>query len=141
MTNTGPSEHQRALVMSRDWDECLRCGRTGAQIHHRRPRMAGGTTDPLINAMPNLVLLCMDCHDWVEMNRHNAREAGYLLRNVGDAPTMPMLLLHKKQGQSRYVRLDFDGTREELDQGDAAYFERYGAIPRKGTDDGRQVDE
>lgn len=98
--------------------------------------MAGGTTDSMINNPANLVLLCLDCHDWVEMNRHGAREAGYLLRKVSDAPFIPLLLLPARHSMSRYVRLTLDGRREDVSDADVAYFERYGQVPRKEPDHG-----
>jgi hypothetical protein len=131
VSDTGPGAETRQVIVERDWYACLRCGKKGVQIHHRRPRMAGGTTDPMINNPANLVLLCLECHDWIEMNRNAARESGYLLRKVSDAPFIPMLLLPSRHTRSRYVRLAFDGRREELSDADVAYFERYGQIPRK----------
>jgi 5-methylcytosine-specific restriction protein A len=68
--------------MARDAGRCRRCGAIGHQIHHRRPRGMGGTSDPLINNPSNLVLLCQPCHAEVESAREQAYDSGWLLRHA-----------------------------------------------------------
>ncbi len=83
MTPTGT----RAQVLIRSGGCCERCGRSLANIpgsvHPRRPRGMGGTRDPQIEAPENQVALCgsgvSGCHGWVESNREQAIEHGWLV--------------------------------------------------------------
>jgi hypothetical protein len=89
----------RAAVLARDNEACVCCGQNVTyipySIHHRKPRQMGGTNDPRINGMANLLTLCgtgtTGCHGYIESHRDEARETGYLLRSVEDAPTTPVL--------------------------------------------------
>lgn len=54
----------------------------------------GGTRDPKIHAPSNLVLLCSDCHVWIETHRAEARRDGWLVsRNGGPAPSAIPLVI------------------------------------------------
>lgn len=83
MRETGPTREVRELVMRRARMRCQKCGKNlasgGGDIHHRRPRGMGGTHDTTVNLPENLMLLCRDCHRWVEENRLEAKRRGYLL--------------------------------------------------------------
>ena len=48
---------------------------TPADIHHRRPRRMGGTSNPEIHQPANLVVVCRTCHRWIEENRQLALRA------------------------------------------------------------------
>lgn len=82
----------RAAVLERDDHCCLRCGRNVEQVahsvHHRYARKMGGTTDPRINDVRNLVLLCgtgtTGCHGWVESHRRQAGADGWILLHITD---------------------------------------------------------
>jgi 5-methylcytosine-specific restriction enzyme A len=113
---TGPPESVIALVRQRDKYRCLICGIAGRryEVHHRRPRGAGGTTDPTVNQAGNLVNLCTDHHRRVEANRAEAYLNGWLLRMMADPERVPFkcwdgwhLLAHngtrKPVGPPRYV--------------------------------------
>jgi len=77
-----------AEVMERDGHSCqvyaygfhteIRC-RLPIVLHHRKPRGMGGTFDPLIHDMDNLVALC-DAHH-VEIHHHpqEAYDCGLLI--------------------------------------------------------------
>lgn len=52
----------------------------GPEVHHRMPRGMGGTTNPAIHDLDNLVLLCQGHHQWVESNRAMAYDLGLLVR-------------------------------------------------------------
>lgn len=83
----------RRLVYLRAWFACERDGRTdGLQLHHRRPRQAGGTTDPAASRASNALLLCATCHRWVESNRRAALSAGWLVPTETDPVTVPALV-------------------------------------------------
>ena len=81
---TGPDLATRQAVIDRAGSKCERCGQPGEQIHHRKPRGMGGTSDPAINAFPNLVFVCADCHREIESHRSDAYESGWLVRRWQD---------------------------------------------------------
>ena len=87
--DTGPDAATRQLVLDRD-EGCVICGRSDlpVQIHHRRPRGAGGSKDAATNRPPNLITLCADHHRWVESNREISREKGYLVPSWEDPATV-----------------------------------------------------
>lgn len=94
---TGPDKGTVDLVFGRSDDLCERCGvRNGEQVHHRRPRGAGGTRDPNINATSNLVHVCSPCHFYVEMNRTQSLDEGWLLsRLTSELPcAVPVSMWH-----------------------------------------------
>jgi hypothetical protein len=74
--------------------------------HHRLPRGMGGTTDPAVNTLSRLLIVCGDgtkgCHGWIEnLERGAAYELGYLVRR-GQAPAdVPVVL-----ASGRRVMLD-----------------------------------
>ena len=89
--STGPSAVVVDIVWVRDNGSCARCGtglsfaQRGSQwsVHHRRPRGMGGTSELWVNQPANLVCLCgsgvTGCHGWVEANRADARDLGWLV--------------------------------------------------------------
>lgn len=91
MTSTGPTAATRELVLARDHDSCRRCGRRGEQIHHRKPRGMGGTSDPAINEPQNLVLVCQPCHAWIEQFRRLAYELGWLVARAKQPESTPLV--------------------------------------------------
>ena len=94
-SSTGPTPATVELVWERDGGRCARCGAglqrsargTGWSLHHRRPRGMGGSRVGWVNLPPNLVLLCgsgvTGCHGWVESNRAEAIELGWLVSRIG----------------------------------------------------------
>ncbi|MGW1675973.1 hypothetical protein [Saccharopolyspora sp. NPDC002376] len=65
---------------------CERCGcALGTNVHHRRPRGAGGSKDLATNLPSNLLLLCgsgtTGCHGWIESHRSIAYRNGWLLHS------------------------------------------------------------
>ena len=123
-TDTGPDTLTRRIVVDRAGNCCELCGlwAVGAQIHHRRPRGIGGSSDPAINAASNLVLFCFDCHTFVErIERESAYRYGWLVPD-GTAPgEHPFLLLGRwvfLDDHGRYVDApdlsDEDDSQEEL---------------------------
>lgn len=79
--DTGPSAETRAVVHARSggWCERASCKRQAVQIHHRRPRGAGGSKAADTNLASNLLDLCLEDHDWIEHNRTAAKALGLLL--------------------------------------------------------------
>lgn len=89
----GKKAHQvgptvRQIVQGRAGMRCERCDRNltwgGGQVHHRRPRGAGGSRAADTNTAANLLLLCLACHEWVESNRAAAMACGLLVPSCTD---------------------------------------------------------
>lgn len=79
---TGPTPETRQACWVRDDGMCVACGirlDVFSELHHRRPRGAGGTKRPETNLPSNLIWLCRECHVWVESHRKEARTFGYLV--------------------------------------------------------------
>jgi len=74
-------------------EKCLDAPIGGVSVHHRRPRMMGGSRNELLHQPANLILLCgsgtSGCHGWVESNRDKARVQGYLIQKVESAEQIP----------------------------------------------------
>lgn len=108
MTRTGPDMATRELVRARDVS-CVICDDEGEQIHHRRPRAAGGTRRKDVNLPSNLVLLCSPCHLAVERNRNDSRDNGWLIpQSCSDLPAQPLTW------HSRTVLLADDGSVKDV---------------------------
>lgn len=98
----------KSLVRQRDADRCWRCGEYGEHdVHHRRGRKSGGTSDPRIAyGLANLILLCRDCHQWAEATFSAAVTVG--LRVTAEADPAEVPVLDRLRGRS--VRLTHRGT-------------------------------
>ena len=89
----------RFLVLARADYKCERCGGGptgyGFSVHHRAPRMMGGSRDTNLHLPANLIVLCGSgvdgCHGWVESNRDKARADGYLLFRIDKANEVPFI--------------------------------------------------
>lgn len=103
---SGPTPAVRDVVRVRAEGRCERCREPGVQIHHRKPRGMGGARDPRINQPSNLVLLCVECHGWIETNRWQAYEDGWLVRRNHDPRLTPIA---SRDGHD--ITLHNDGTK------------------------------
>lgn len=94
--NTGPTAKVRALVHVRSggWCEWPGCLLAAVDVHHRRPRRLGGSTDPATNKASNLVDLCRPCHEFVERHRLQAIEQGFLLHAASSPRDVPARTRH-----------------------------------------------
>lgn len=95
MASRGPSGVRVASVRYRDIGLCVRCGTPdNLTTHHRKPRGMGGTKDPAINDLANLLTLCgsgtTGCHGWVEANRAEAKRLGFLVSQWADPAVVPV---------------------------------------------------
>jgi hypothetical protein len=78
---TGPDKKTAGLVLARADGSCERClRRPPEQLHHRKPRGSGGSSDPAINSPANLLAVCSQCHLEIEGNRTVSKEQGWLVR-------------------------------------------------------------
>lgn len=115
MKRTGPDAITRNVVINRALMACERCGAAvsqgGCQVHHRKPRGAGGSSDPEINSPSNLLLVCNFCHTSIERDRSVAYEQGWLVRREHDPAKSPVWLAGRG-----FAWLTDDGSIEEIDE-------------------------
>lgn len=100
------STKTRETVKTRANGRCEICG-SGRhhQVHHRRPRGMGGSSDAVSDSPANCLWLCGDCHlRMVEVERANAIAAGWLVHQGDDPSLVPVLY------RGRWVFLQHDGT-------------------------------
>ena len=119
--DTGFSPATTAAIIERDRGRCARCGVPVAHlerglawsIHHRAPRKMGGRRDEWIGQAANGVILCgsgvTGCHGWVERNRSEARDTGWLIPMGVQRPDTTAIQ-HAVHG---YVHLTDDGGWEK----------------------------
>lgn len=93
------------MVMARARGLCERCGygASDVQLHHRRPRAAGGSRRGDTNTPSNAAWLCGACHRHVEAYRTSAYSDGWLVRQSHSPLATPVLRL------GQWVLLDDDG--------------------------------
>lgn len=105
MRRTGPSPATRELVYARARFACEVCGddRGPFEVHHRRPRGAGGTRRVDTNSPSNLLLLCLYDHGVTESYRALARADGRLVSQYHDPAETPVRL------RGRWLYLTPDG--------------------------------
>ncbi|WPH57747.1 hypothetical protein [Mycobacterium phage WXIN] len=78
------------------------------QLHHRRARGAGGSRRTDTNTAANCFAICAPCHLYVESNRTEAQDNGWLVRQ-GHSPGATPILYR----QSQWVLLRDDGSIDE----------------------------
>lgn len=107
-------ESAKKLAAARDNDKCMRCAGPAVDVHHRKPRGMGGTSDPARNTgLANLVCLCRPCHDYVHANPAWAYEAGWLVHgwndpyDIGICQDGRMLFLDDDGGVTKAPRVCF----------------------------------
>lgn len=90
-------------------------GRREPSIHHRQPRGMGGTSNPAVHDLTNLLLMCagtsrrlagvLGCHGQLESHRAAAEHRGLIVRHPTDPATVPVTL-----HSGRRVSLDPTGV-------------------------------
>jgi hypothetical protein len=82
----------RRIVIDRDGNSCVRCGRKREEIHHRYRRGMGGSTHPLIHSPANLLCLCSEHHRQAEsLRRQSAEITGLCVPTLAAAFITPVL--------------------------------------------------
>jgi hypothetical protein len=112
-----------AAALQRAGHGCELCSRRLGPVrgidwsaHHRRPRGAGGTSDPTAATAANCLIVCghgtFGCHGLIESRRAAALRAGWLLRQGQDPAAVPALV--RIAGQPCQVLLGVDGRYREV---------------------------
>ena len=99
----------RKDALLRDEHRCLVCGQDGAlDVHHRRARGSGGTSNPLISfGLANLMSLCRACHHSITTNPLIAQGQGWSVPSHADPLRTPVWL-----ARHGWVLLNDNGTFE-----------------------------
>jgi hypothetical protein len=120
---TGASDQVRQMVFMRAGYRCERCGKRLSEngyvsVHHRKPRGMGGSKGVELNLPSNLMLLCgsgtTGCHGYIESNRSEAYEQGWLVYRNADPAKEMVKICNGGKDVFTYVYLTDDG-RYELD--------------------------
>lgn len=112
--STGFPPKVRAIIEGRAEGRCEAmfspvCNGRVEELHHRRPRGAGGTKAPAVNRAANALAVCQPCHQLIESQRAAARAAGFLV-SLHETHPAQIAVLYRN---SRLVILDdFGGTHD-----------------------------
>lgn len=92
---TGFPKQVRDVVLRRADGRCERCGMftDTLQLHHRRPRAAGGSRRPDTNVASNAAALCAGCHVVTESRRADAMFQGWIVRQQKSPADTPVFRL------------------------------------------------
>lgn len=103
----------RTLIYERSAGRCERCNEwaSDCEIHHRRPRGAGGSKRLDTNVASNGVLLCASCHRHVESYRAQSFDDGWLVRQSQSPKDIPVYrrgewVLLDDEGFMRFVEVE-----------------------------------
>jgi hypothetical protein len=118
-----------SLAWVREFARCFRCGAAlrwdergfGWSAHHRKPRGMGGSSNPKLGEVSNLLILCgsgtSGCHGWVESNRSEAGSLGYLIPVAATAPELDPDVVPVVRINGSLVRLSNDGRVHPVEEG------------------------
>lgn len=116
-------DETRFGVLARAMYRCEKCGDDflwGVSVHHRRPRMMGGSKNLELHKSANLIALCgsgtTGCHGWVESHRDEARQLGFLIQKVESAELIPF-----RDNAGDWWNIFNDGTKMRLDTNRAVF--------------------
>ena len=84
----------REKIRDRAKWRCERCGNNGPifQYHHRKPRGMGGSKDRTSGTPANALLLDPACHTYIESNRSESLDNGWLVYQGKDPSATPVRL-------------------------------------------------
>lgn len=81
----------KRIVRERDSHACMACGAFAEDVHHRKPRKAGGTSDPVVAYSPlNLACLCRRHHSACHGEHSEMHDRGFMLRGAEDPASVPV---------------------------------------------------
>ncbi|ADG96531.1 hypothetical protein Srot_0038 [Segniliparus rotundus DSM 44985] len=98
------SKRARALVELRSEGRCEgefdprerskrpRCLRVAEEMHHRRTRGSGGTSDPASSQVSNALALCRNCHHWAGQCFRLAEALGICVYQAHRPDARPVLI-------------------------------------------------
>jgi hypothetical protein len=106
------SDQVRTILHQRSMGRCEVCATaaavgSGAQAHHRLPRGAGGSGDPIKGRASNGLWLCLRCHTMIERNEPIVYVNGWKVRQ-GEFPAQVPVRL-RAWGVDAWWLLDDDG--------------------------------
>lgn len=108
-------ERARKQVLLRDGGKCLFCLGDATDVHHRRPKGMGGTSNSYIAfGMANLVSLCREHHSWIHAHPEQGYKSGFLVHSWEDPADIPLVL---KPG-SFLIKLTPSGELERMGEPD-----------------------
>ncbi|GAA4762368.1 hypothetical protein [Microbacterium gilvum] len=119
----------RLVFFQREGERCFRCRRPlrwedrgiGWSAHHRKPRGAGGTSNPAIASAANLLILCgssvTGCHGFTESHRDSAREQGLLIPLHGRGPNYEPTAVRVRRRDGSWWLLTAKGRAVEVMEG------------------------
>lgn len=99
----------KATIARRSGYQCQICGKhQGTDFHHRAPRKMGGTSGcraSILSSPSNGLLLCRECHHYVETHRGEAYDNGWLV-HAWDNPAEVFALLRAVTSPNSPVWVD-----------------------------------
>lgn len=104
----------KTLVFDRCRGLCEKCGTrifNGVNYHHRRARGMGSTKRPESASAANCLVLHPSCHEYIERNRAESLDNGWLVRQSDDPRTVPVFIT------GVWTLLNEDGTVTTLSAG------------------------
>jgi 5-methylcytosine-specific restriction enzyme A len=105
----GKWDHVRRTILSRDGECCVRCHYPACDVHHRKPKGMGGTSDEEVAfGLANLISLCRECHSYIHAHPAESYKLGYLVRSW-DNPE-----LVKIETNLGSLEIRSDGTFEQI---------------------------
>jgi hypothetical protein len=75
----------RRSILERDDGTCVRCHCEACDVHHRRLKKIGGTSDEEVKyGLANLVSLCRGCHEHVHAHPAESYDCGFMVHSWDD---------------------------------------------------------
>ncbi len=72
----------RRSILERDGGICVRCHCEACDVHHRKPKGMGGTSDEEVAyGMANLISLCRECHSRIHAHPAQSYRDGFLVQS------------------------------------------------------------
>jgi hypothetical protein len=122
----------RYAFFVREMERCFVCRRQlrfedrgiGWSAHHRKPRGAGGTSDPRIGAIANCLIVCgsgtTGCHGRIERNRDVSLRIGLLIPRNATTPEYEPTAVRVRRLDETWWLLTDTGRAVEVDGGNGS---------------------